>query len=176
MSIAGKRKSVQGPGLDGKPKRGFLVKVGSPNALAVHHDPNVARLGDKPDASAHRHGHRGHSTGTVHDGRTVRAGGALDIHPRSGRAKMLTPVSIHGGMNTRQIAGASVGGLSHATAAVVGGTVTTDQAAAPLQHAYGVLPKAQHDVKATFGQRSRTRDHARSKELGRAILDTATRN
>ena len=111
MSVAGKRQSTNGPGHDGAPKSGFYAKPGK--GLDVHHDPMDARKGDKPGSPAHVQGHRGHPTGAVVYGETVRAPGAFDIQPRQGAAKRLDPVAPHISSTARQLAGVNVGGMGH---------------------------------------------------------------
>ncbi len=144
-----------GTGHDGK-SRAF-AKPGEAT-MTAHHDPNEARRGDLPGAPAHALGHRGHATGAVVDGQTVRAPGALDIQPRQGTPKAMHPVATHVGMTSRQIAGAGIGGMGHSSAAVTdGGQVTTVSAAAPMADHYGgALPKSGRDVKVAQGMRDRS--------------------
>lgn len=182
-------------GRDGR-SRAF-AKPGE-RTLAVHHDPNIARRGDLPDATAHAMGHRGHPVGAVVGGKTVRAPGALDIQPRAGAPKAMHPVSVHNGMHSRQIAGAGVGGMGHPGAVVDGGQVTTSAAAAPMADHYGgALPKSRPSVGVAFGMRDRAHDaphggspfkdasgrkahadakHAENVELGRQVLAEALRS
>jgi hypothetical protein len=182
-------------GHDGRSKA--FAKPGE-RTLAIHHDPNVARRGDKPDATAHLMGHRGHPTGAVVGGRTVRTPGALDIQPRAGAPKAMHPVSIHNGMHSRQIAGAGVGGMGHPGAVVDGGQVTTSAAAAPMaDHFGGALPKTTASPQASWGMRDRSDDaphggspfksaagrqahadakHAAGTEIGRQVLKEALRS
>jgi hypothetical protein len=177
-----------GVGRDGK-SNAFARK--GERTLAVHHDPNNARQHDKPGGPAHLLGHRGHPLGTVVNGKTVRAPGALDIQPRVGKPKAMHPVAPHSGMHPRAIAGAGIGGQGHATATIDDGgqTVVSSAAAAPLAHAYGGgIPKAAFaPVQAVPGHRRRATDalagggvgenHARGKAhdaaLGAAILASA---
>jgi hypothetical protein len=122
--------------------------------LAVHHDPGLARQHDKPDATAHLLGHRGHPTATVVDGKTVRDPRVLDIQPRAGAPKALHPVAPHVSTTPRQLAAAGKGGMGHGTAAVTDGgqTITTDAAAAPMQDHYGgALPKNHQPAKPSWG-------------------------
>jgi hypothetical protein len=183
-------------GHDGR-SRAF-AKAGE-RTLAIHHDPNIARQGDLPDATAHeRHGHRGHPVGAVVAGKTVRAPGALDIQPRSGAPKALHPVSLHNSTTPRQIAGMNAGGMAHPTALVDGGQTIADSAVASPTHATplaaGALPKSRQDVGVAFGNRHRNSDqphgggvgenivrdgnpndrHAMNRELGKRILAEAT--
>jgi hypothetical protein len=176
-----------GTGHDGK-SRAFAK--GKEPTLSVHHDPNEARRGDLPGAPAHALGHRGHATGAVVDGQTIRAPGALDIQPRQGKPKAMHPVSLHNSVTARQITGAGRGGMGHSSAAVTdGGQVTTTAAAAPMADHYGgALPKSGTDAKVSWGNRDRADDkphgvltyredtnarHDHNKALGRAILDEA---
>jgi hypothetical protein len=97
----------------------------------------------------------------------------VKVDPRNGAAKRpQTPVIAHG-IGEHQKAGAGVGGLSHAVAAVAGGvTMPTSKAAAPMQHAYGSIPKSgKSAAKPVPGQRSRTKPH--DPALGEAILQAA---
>ena len=121
---------------------GFFAKAPE-LGLTTAHDPSIARSFDKPGAPAHAvHGHRGHPTADVVNGKTVRAPGALDIQPRQGRAKESLPVPYHANVTPRQIDAAGKGGMAHPAAVIDGGQVTTAAAAAPLAHAYGgPLPK-----------------------------------
>jgi hypothetical protein len=181
-------------GHDGR-SRAF-ARPGEPS-LAVHHDPNIARRGDKADATAHAMGHRGHPTGGVVGGQTVRNPGALDIQPRAGKPKAMHPVSLHNSATPRQIAAAGVGGMGHPGAVVDGGQVTTSSAAAPMADHYGgALPKSRPAVGVAFGMRDRKDDaphggspfkdaagrkahaegrHAESAAIGRQVLAEALR-
>jgi hypothetical protein len=202
MSVFGKRQSTNGPGHDGGPKSGFYAKPGKPG-LDVHHDPMDARKGDKPGSPAHeQYGHRGHPTGAVVYGETVRAPGALDIQPRQGAAKRLDPVAPHSSSTARQLAGSGRGGMGHGSAVLSGGEVVATNAAAvppvpahrrgfnspaapsvPITHAYGTMtPKIREAAPVKAGMRSRTGPLARSLTdstphsiLGRAIIDEAKR-
>lgn len=152
-----------GVGHDGK-SRAFAQP--GERTLAIHHAPGEARQHDKPDATAHALGHRGHPTATVVAGKTIRDPRALDIQPRAGAPKAMHPVAPHVSTTPRQLAAAGKGGLGHATAAVTDGgqTIATSAAAAPLRHAYGSIEKRRPDAKPAWGMKGVV-DH----EEGRSV-------
>lgn len=163
--------STIGPGHDGR-SRAF-AKPGEPS-LAVHHDPQAARIGDNPDATAHALGHRGHATAAVVNGKTVRAPGAIDVQPRAGAPKAMHPVSVHNGMHSRQIAGMNAGGMSHPTALVDGGQTIANSAAASPIHATplaaGALPKSNKPIpRPAMGMRHRHTDRLHGGDAGENI-------
>lgn len=108
-------------------------------------------------------------------------GSAPNVARDGGRGKDVYPIKVHGGMTDRQVAGAAVGGMGHATATVDGGqTITTSAAAAPLAHAYGsMLPKVRDAAPVMPGMRPQhggSLDNPTTlRALGRVILDEAKR-
>jgi hypothetical protein len=97
----------------------------------------------------------------------------IKVDPRNGAPKRTNAPAIHSGMGEHQKAGAGVGGMGHATAAIAGGvTIPASKAAAPLAHAYGSIPKSgKPAAQPVPGQRSRTKPH--DPALGEAILNAA---
>lgn len=172
MSIAGKRKSTFGPGHDGARKPESIAQPGQ-----------EARIDHTPNNMNGRHS------------------GLSDI-ARNGAPKQHIPVPVHGGMHSRQIAGAGFGGMAHGTAVVSGGQTIPNSAAAvppvpphragfnsapmpnkPITHAYGSgAPKVRGPAPTKPGMARKQGDIARSLNdstphsiLGRALLDEAKR-
>ena len=168
------KRITSGVGHDGKSNA--FARKGEPT-LAVHHDPNVARQDD--------HGVKGNL-------------------PRHGAPKRMHPVSVHNGMQDRQIAGVNLGGLGHGTAVVSGGQVIATSAASvppvpahrrghnspaasavstPITHAYGKgIPKVRNaapvgpNMKRQTGNVARSLTDARPHDIrGVMLLDEAKR-
>ena len=109
-----------------------------------------------------------------------RNGDAPNIARDAGRGKHVHQIKVHGGMTDRQVAGAAMGGMGHASAIVDGGQTTTNAAAAPLAHAYGsMLPKVRGPAPIMPAMRPHLGGSLDNPEtlraLGRVIRDEAAR-
>jgi hypothetical protein len=135
------------------------------------------KAGNNHDGTSRAFAKPGEMTLSAHhtnDRSTDKPGGGI---ARAGAPKRLASVPLHNGMAPHAIAAAGIGGMGHGTATIDGGQTVTSSAAAPVQHAYGSIPKsgrAAAPIKP--GQRSQT-NAAHSQmdlgELGRAIMDEA---
>jgi hypothetical protein len=92
--------------------------------------------------------------------------------------KQLPDTPVHAGMHERQVAGAGVGGVGHATAILDGGQVVgTSAAAQPLAHAYGSVLKVRGPAAISPGMKNRCGPIARSlndatpTSIGQELLD-----
>ncbi|HUZ34023.1 MAG TPA: hypothetical protein VMV19_18230 [Xanthobacteraceae bacterium] len=111
-STRSKGSSTLGPDHSGKPKDGFFAAKG----LTNHTEGRVLQ---SEAGNAHELGHRGHPTGSVMNGQTIRNVGAIDVQARAGAPKVLNPVPFHAGTTDAQIATVGKGGLGHATSTVI---------------------------------------------------------